>query len=53
MSISPITSLYLHQELAHERIRTLHREAAEERLAKPDQERAEGTAGRPSARPGG
>ncbi|TQS24699.1 hypothetical protein [Microbispora sp. KK1-11] len=33
MSISPTTALYLHQELAHERIRTLHREAAEERLA--------------------
>ncbi|MGI5154720.1 hypothetical protein [Microbispora sp. CA-102843] len=33
MSISPITTLYLHQELAHERIRTLQEEAAQERLA--------------------
>ncbi|WP_169948807.1 hypothetical protein [Microbispora sp. H11081] len=33
MSISPISALYLNQELAHERIRTLHEEAAQERLA--------------------
>jgi len=33
MSISPTASLYLDQELVHERIRTLHREAEVERLA--------------------
>ncbi|GAA4597148.1 hypothetical protein GCM10023194_71160 [Planotetraspora phitsanulokensis] len=33
MNISPSASLYLHQELAHERIRTLHQEAEAERLA--------------------
>jgi hypothetical protein len=33
MNISPSASLYLNQELVHERIRTLHQEAEEERLA--------------------
>ncbi|GGO25727.1 hypothetical protein GCM10010116_51630 [Microbispora rosea subsp. aerata] len=33
MSISPITTLYLNEELAHDRIRTLQEEAAQERLA--------------------
>jgi hypothetical protein len=33
MNLSPSASLYLNQELVHERIRTLHQEAEEERLA--------------------
>ncbi|GAA1288756.1 hypothetical protein Psi02_18540 [Planotetraspora silvatica] len=33
MNLSPSASLYLNQEMVHERIRTLHLEAEEERLA--------------------
>ncbi|GLW26661.1 hypothetical protein [Microbispora triticiradicis] len=33
MNIAPMTTMYLNQELVHERIRTLHREAEQERLA--------------------